>query len=303
MTKLLILGGTSDAKALATQLHLTDIPFIYSIQGNVRNLNAEFDVHVGGFGQYTGIHLNDRSFTLMKDTGTETGQQTSINGLCAFLTQNHITHIVDCTHPYATSISSNAIKAASQIGLSYLQYCRPAWDIEKLARPPWNLSVSEYDSYSEILKHLGECHRNCQHVFWAAGLKSLRELTSHHLKQQRNNHKQDWYFRTAVTVLSPEIATSMSNKQSAISIKTIHQVGPFSLENEISLFTQYQIDGLVCKNSGGVVNETKLQAASILQIPVFMLKRPNKIQQNADFSSIDELFNAIIAITKSSITP
>ena len=50
--KVLILGGISEAKKLAQQLHDNGIPLIYSIQGNVRGFDADYEITSGGFSQY-----------------------------------------------------------------------------------------------------------------------------------------------------------------------------------------------------------------------------------------------------------
>ena len=49
--KILILGGISEAKKIAQQLHDAGISLIYSIQGGVRALNAYYEVVSGGFSQ------------------------------------------------------------------------------------------------------------------------------------------------------------------------------------------------------------------------------------------------------------
>ena len=49
---------------------------------------------------------------------------------------------------------------------------------------------------------------------------------------------------------------------------------PFSVDDEISLFTRLGIDWLVVKNAGGAASESKLAAARALSLPVAMIARP-----------------------------
>jgi precorrin-6A/cobalt-precorrin-6A reductase len=53
------------------------------------------------------------------------------------------------------------------------------------------------------------------------------------------------------------------------------QRGPFSLSSEQDLLRKYQIDSIVCKNSGGTT-DAKLLAARQLGLRVIMRQRPNR---------------------------
>ena len=49
---------------------------------------------------------------------------------------------------------------------------------------------------------------------------------------------------------------------------------PFSVADEVALFTKLAVDVLVVKNAGGAASRTKLTAARQLGIPVLMIARP-----------------------------
>jgi len=144
------------------------------------------------------------------------------------------------------------------------------------------LRVTELESYELILAEIQQYRR----PFWAVGYKSLNHLAS------KQPTKQTWVFRTAI---HPSIEQLKTIDKGPAQIEIIQQIGPFETNQETNLFQQKQIDALICKNSGGKFNEAKLKAASALDIPVFLLKRPNKFAANCQYSSIETLFNAIIA--------
>ena len=266
-SKVLILGGISEAKKLAQQLHNNGIPLIYSIQGGVRGLDVDYHVISGGFSQY---EQGDFS----KDS--------SRSGLDIFINKHQITLLVDATHPYAETMSSNAQESAKRANIPYLQYTRPAWNLTELSTAPWSLQIEELTTYEHILAKTHQYGR----LFWAVGYNSLNHLT---LKQPPH---QSWAFRMAKKPSSEQLdAITQGSKH----IDIIQQIGPFDVQQETELFQQKQIEALICKNSGGNFNEAKLKAASTLDIPVFLLKRPNKIAANRQYSSIETLFNAIIA--------
>ncbi len=266
-TNVLLLGGISEAKKLAQKLHDNGVSLVYSIQGSVRGFNADYEVTSGGFSQYC---------------NNEASKNSSVSGLKVFLGKNNITLIVDVTHPYANAMSVNAQESAKHINIPYLQYTRPSWNIEKLAAPPWPLQVQELASYEEILSKTHTFKR----LFWAVGYNSLIKLEHHHPSHQQ------WIFRAAK---KPSVEYLEGPEGGVTRLDFIQQIGPFTLQDETELFQQKHIDALICKNSGGNFNEAKLKAASALDIPVFLLKRPNKIAANRQYSSIETLFNAIIA--------
>jgi precorrin-6A/cobalt-precorrin-6A reductase len=100
---LLILGGTTDARALAERLApREDLAVTLSLAGRTLNPAAlPVPVRVGGFG------------------GAE--------GLATFLREHRIAALLDATHPYAAQISTNADAASRAAGVPMLALRRPAW--------------------------------------------------------------------------------------------------------------------------------------------------------------------------------
>ena len=106
MTRLLILGGTGEASALAR--HLADRPgfeIVSSLAGRVAApVLPPGAVRIGGFG--------------------------GVEGLAAYLTQERIDAVVDATHPFAARMSANAAEACRRAGVPLLAFVRPAWAAE-----------------------------------------------------------------------------------------------------------------------------------------------------------------------------
>jgi precorrin-6A/cobalt-precorrin-6A reductase len=100
--RVLILGGTGEARELAAGLVAAGADVISSLAGRVRDPRLPAGtVRVGGFG------------------GAE--------GLAAFLREERITHVIDATHPFAAGITANAALAAGQAGVPRLVLRRPGW--------------------------------------------------------------------------------------------------------------------------------------------------------------------------------
>lgn len=100
---MLVLGGTSDARALVEALAgRADIAPSVSLAGRTRNPVAyPAPTRIGGFG------------------GAE--------GLAAHLQAEGIDALIDATHPFAAAMSANAAEAARRTGVPLLALARPAW--------------------------------------------------------------------------------------------------------------------------------------------------------------------------------
>ncbi|MBZ9658020.1 cobalt-precorrin-6A reductase [Mesorhizobium sp. ESP-6-4] len=134
--RILILGGTTEARQLAGKLaRRDDFSVTLSLAGRTESPVAQgVPVRVGGFG--------------------------GADGLAAHLREEHVDLLIDATHPYAARISANAAEAAAQAGVPVLALRRPGW--EPVAGDRWTL----VDSVTEAAKALGEAPRR---VFLAIG--------------------------------------------------------------------------------------------------------------------------------------
>ncbi|SEM98039.1 precorrin-6A reductase [Sphingomonas gellani] len=102
MTNLLILGGTTEASALAAECAAGGIAATLSYAGRTAApARQPVAVRVGGFG--------------------------GVAGLAAYMRDQRVTHVVDATHPFAARISANAVAAAEAIGVPLIALGRPAW--------------------------------------------------------------------------------------------------------------------------------------------------------------------------------
>ncbi|MDT5250146.1 MAG: precorrin-6A/cobalt-precorrin-6A reductase [Mycobacterium sp.] len=99
--RLLLLGGTAEARALAARLH-PDIDVISSLAGRVPDPALPVgEVRIGGFG--------------------------GVEGMAKWLRDEHIDAVVDATHPFAATITANAALACRQLGLPGVVLARPPW--------------------------------------------------------------------------------------------------------------------------------------------------------------------------------
>ncbi|MDP6172929.1 MAG: precorrin-6A/cobalt-precorrin-6A reductase, partial [Rhodospirillales bacterium] len=144
MSKLLILGGTSDAVALARQAADMDhLEVTYSLAGVTSNPNLpDCPVRQGGF------------------DGAE--------GLAGFLKAQGFDMLLDATHPFASQIAANAAQACEKAGVAHLKYLRPPWQPQ--AGDEW-LEVGDMEAAADSLAIFDP------RVFLSVGVRDLTAFT------------------------------------------------------------------------------------------------------------------------------
>ncbi len=100
--RVLILGGTSDARVLAAEFIAAGYETVTSLAGVTEApVMPKGEVRVGGFG----------------------GEE----GLYAYLKEGNFAALADATHPFAAQISRHGFNAAKRAGLPYLRLEREPW--------------------------------------------------------------------------------------------------------------------------------------------------------------------------------
>ena len=100
---ILILGGTSEAMALARALaDRPEIDAIMSLAGRTGHpVLPPIKHRIGGFG--------------------------GVEGLVSYLAHENIRAVIDATHPFAAQMTRNAALACERLGVPRLIFTRPAW--------------------------------------------------------------------------------------------------------------------------------------------------------------------------------
>ncbi|GAA1139708.1 cobalt-precorrin-6A reductase [Kribbella jejuensis] len=124
--RVLLLGGTGEARELARLLVAAGIEVVSSLAGRTTAPQHPVgEVRTGGFG------------------GPE--------GLTAWLRTNPVDAVIDATHPFATQITTNATTATTQTATPHLILSRPAWE-DSSAEWYW---VDTAAAAAELLSRVG----------------------------------------------------------------------------------------------------------------------------------------------------
>ena len=219
---ILILGGTAEAAALAASL-VRDHPdwrVITSLAGRTREPKPlAGEVRIGGFG------------------GAE--------GLADFLRREHITRLIDATHPFARQISANAKIAAEQTGIP----------LDIRTREPWTKQPG--DRWVEV-NSLEEARDALP-----AGARVLLALGSQHIGTFASRADVHFVVRMVDT---PEKPLDLPDHELVTG-------KPGRVKEEAALLQRSKVTHIVCRNSGGEGAYAKIEAAHRLKIPVIILMR------------------------------
>jgi precorrin-6A/cobalt-precorrin-6A reductase len=144
LTRVLILGGTTEARGLAERLAgRSDVDITLSLAGRtIAPVALPVPVRRGGFG--------------------------GAAGLADYLVNARVEALIDATHPYASVMSANAAAAARRTGVDFVALRRPPW--RKTEGDRW----TEVDDVGAAVAALGTAPRR---VFVALGRNELAPLT------------------------------------------------------------------------------------------------------------------------------
>lgn len=171
-----------------------------------------------------------------------------VAGLADYLRRNAITHVIDATHPFAATISTNAVAACQRAGVPLIALTRPPW--QKQPEDRW---IEVPDMAGAVQALAGPMRR----VMLAVGRMHLPEFQA-----------QPQHFYLLRLVDPPQQPPGFPDHHIII------DRGPFTLGGDLALLRQHRINVVLSKNSGGDGAKAKIIAARQLGLPVIMIRRP-----------------------------
>jgi precorrin-6A/cobalt-precorrin-6A reductase len=219
--KILILGGTKEAVALAAALVAAGHDVTTSLAGRTKEpVPLAGKLRIGGFG--------------------------GAAGLATWLSENDITRLIDATHPFAKTISANAVLAADLAGVKLEIRTRKPW--QQMPGDRWTM-VSTLEQAAAILPPNAT-------VLLALGKQYLSAFET----------RPDCHFIIRM-VDPPEFPLPFARHQLLIGKPSS------DWKEEAALLASHKVETIVCRNSGGDGAYAKIVAAREMGLPVVMIER------------------------------
>ncbi|MEJ2410200.1 MAG: cobalt-precorrin-6A reductase [Novosphingobium sp.] len=223
MPDVLVLGGTTEASALARMLAERGIAATLSYAGRTEHPREQpVSTRIGGFG--------------------------GPDGLARYLQEAGITHLVDATHPFAATMSANAIAAARQTGVPYIALTRAEWQ---------PVEGDRWTCVADIASAVAALSVPPRRILLALGRMHVAAFAA----QPQHDYLLRFVDRPAQPPPLPRHSLVVDR-------------GPFTVEGDRALLQRHGIDLVVSKNAGGKGAEAKVIAARELGLPVLMIDRP-----------------------------
>ena len=171
-----------------------------------------------------------------------------VAGLAEYLRDHRVTHVIDSTHPFAATMSANAVAAAREVGVPLLALTRPAW------QPTPGDRWTRVAGIAEAVAELGCPPRRVMLALGRMHVEAFCAQPQHH------------YLLRFVD--APDAPPALPRHTLVV------DRGPFTVEGDARLMQDHGTELVVCKNAGGPGAQAKLIAARQLGVPVLMIDRP-----------------------------
>jgi precorrin-6A/cobalt-precorrin-6A reductase len=193
---------------------------------------------------------------------TRVGGFGGVDGLADYVRQEHITHVIDATHPFASQISRNAVEACARTNTPLIAFLREPWQ----AGPgdKWQHVETVEDAAAALPDHSAR-------IFLAIGRQHLNPFAA---------QRQHFYLLRLVD--APDTALPLPNAEIVLAR------GPFTVDGDLALLRDHRITHVVARNAGGEGAKAKLDAARALGLPVIMIDRPS-LPERRTAQNVDEI--------------
>jgi precorrin-6A/cobalt-precorrin-6A reductase len=234
--RVLLLGGTGEARALAAELTRRGTDVVSSLAGRVSDPALPVGTtRIGGFG--------------------------GPDGLARFVDDESITVVVDATHPFAESITRNAVTAAGVSGVPIVGLRRPGWH---------ERDGDRWTRVADIHAAAGQAAASGSGtVFLTTGRRDLSVFAA--------DPDHDYLVRTVDPPSGP-----VPRRMTLLLAR-----GPYRVDTERELMIEHRVGLLVTKDSGGEMTSAKLAAARELGLPVVVVERPAPPAGLATLTTVD----------------
>jgi precorrin-6A/cobalt-precorrin-6A reductase len=194
---------------------------------------------------------------------TRTGGYGDYAGMLDYLRQEKFDRVVDATHPFAVNISMSVASAGDELEIAILRLVRPPWEKPKGAEWTDIWAIENVRGLipkgAVLLVTTGQPNNR---LFGMLPLDCKRIIR---------------------LIEPPDPSKELSGNDTIVLDRP-----PYSVTGEKALMREHGVTHLLTKNSGGDQTRAKIDAATELGIPVFMVRRPWLPPVTQEVATVDE---------------
>ena len=184
--------------------------------------------------------------------------------------------VIDLTHPFAKKITPTISKVCKELGQAFIRYERPIDNISNA-------------SLIKKLSDLGDFNFKNKSILFALGSRSLQEAII-----LGTNLGANVYTRV---LSNPEsIRKTLSSSILKENFAVINPLSSIDGKIEKALIRKWNIDAVVCRQSGGRNEILWHQICSSMRIDLFLLERPDAFQHINLIDSYEKLLKRLKSI-------
>tara|TARA_B100000965_G_scaffold344763_1_gene315170 strand:+ start:1082 stop:1891 length:810 start_codon:yes stop_codon:yes gene_type:complete len=185
--------------------------------------------------------------------------------------------VIDMTHPFATKITPKIYKVCKDLGQPFIRYERPLANISNAFLINKLSDLSNYN-----LKN--------KSILFALGVRHLREAITIARGLGANSYAR---ILSNPESLKKTLSSSILNTNFAVLNPSVSSNG----EIEKALLRKWEIDGVVCRQSGGKIENLWQEVCSCMAVDLFLLERPTRIRYNNSVENYQALIKCLKSIS------
>jgi precorrin-6A/cobalt-precorrin-6A reductase len=177
---------------------------------------------------------------------TRVGGFENSDEMAVWMQAQSVATVIDASHAFDTEVSRMAGSVCTRLALRYI----------RVLRPPWTATILDRWHHVSSVAQAARLVPKDARVFANTGWQSVNDYADF--------SGERLFLRQTHEARSPSPYRFM---------EFIVNTPPFSQFQEQALFEELRITHLICRNVGGAASMSKLLAARVLSVPVYMVAR------------------------------
>ena len=185
--------------------------------------------------------------------------------------------VIDLTHPFAIKITPKIARVCKELGQPFIRYERPIDDIS---------NAFLLEKFSDLVSF----ELRNKSILLAIGVRHLQGSITFASDLGANVY-------TRILANPESIKKTLSTSIPKTNFAILNPLASSDGEIEKALIRRWNIDGVVCRQSGGRTEKLWQRVCLRMGIDLWLLERPSKLQEGDSIDSYEKLINRLQSIS------